>query len=368
MRNKFLILMTAGLPLLSTACQKSSQGDTTINTEQGALVKYFQNPLVNGDHADPFVAQKDGNYYFLSTKGNRVAIAKTKAMSQLANAIETTVWTPPENTDHSADLWAPELHFLAGKWYIYVAAAQKGVDDSNRMFVLENENADPTQGMWNFKGKIADSGNDQWAIDGSVATIGNKNYFVWSGWENPTEKYKQYIYLAPMSNPWTISGPRIKISSPTNDWEKWEPTFLGAGVNEGPIMLQRDANSPVFIIFSASRYSSDNYCLAQIQLKTGSDPAIAENWINKKQVFVKSDKNSVYGPGHNGFFTSSFTDQNGMVKSENWFIYHARSTPNNPGQARTTRMQQLSWKADGSPDFGTAISTGINLPCPINEQ
>nr|WP_199076921.1 glycoside hydrolase family 43 protein [Pedobacter sp. ASV19] len=369
MRNRLLTLIVAGLPLLSLACQKSSQGDTTIHTTTpGAVVKYFQNPLINGDHADPFVAQKDGNYYFLSTKGNYIAITKTKAMSQLATASETRVWTPSENTDHSADLWAPELHFLAGKWYIYVAAAQKGLADSNRMFVLENENTDPTQGTWNFKGKIADPANDQWAIDGSVATIGNKNYFVWSGWENSAEKYKQYIYLAPMSNPWTISGPRVKISSPTNDWEKWEPTSIGAGVNEGPIMLQRDADSPLFIIFSASRYSSDNYCLGQIQLKAGADPLLSENWINKKQVFVKSDKNMVYGPGHNGFFTSSRTDNKGVVQTENWFIYHARSTPNNPSQARTTRMQQLAWNTDGSPNFGTAISTGINLPCPIGEQ
>ncbi|RYY34057.1 MAG: glycosyl hydrolase family 43 [Sphingobacteriaceae bacterium] len=369
MKNKILTFLVAAIPLFALACQKSKTTDTSAKVDPpGEKVKYFKNPVINGDHADPYVAQRDGSYYFLATKGGNIAIAKTRAMSQLNLANETVVWTPPENTDHSVDLWAPELHFLSGKWYIYFAAAQRGVNDSNRMFVLENDNADPTQGEWTFKGKIFDAANDEWAIDGSILTIADKNYFVWSGWENANEKYKQYIYIAPMLNPWTLSGPRVKISSPTNDWEKWEPSFLGAGVNEGPIALQRDANSPIFVIFSASRYSSDNYCLAQIELKKDGNPLMPEDWINKKQVFTKSDKNMVFGPGHNGFFTSSSTNDKGEQQTENWFIYHARNMPNNPNQPRTSRIQKLTWNNDGSPNFGSATSTGVNIPCPIDEQ
>lgn len=327
----------------------------------------FQNPLNTNGKPDPYVAQKDGYYYFLSTKGNKIAITKTPSMSLLAAMPETTVWTPPTGTDHSSDIWAPELHFLSGKWYIYFAADDTGGDDNHRMFVLENPNADPTTGTWTFKGKIFDS-SDQWAIDGSVLTIGTNNYFIWSGWENVATKFKQYIYLAAMSDPWTISGPRIKVSSPTNNWEKYEPSGnLGAGVNEGPIMLQKDASSPVFIIYSASRYSSDNYCLAQIQLKAGGDPTVATDWINKKQVFVRNDAASVYGPGHNGFFTSSYTDANNVDHTENWFVYHARSTANTTTGARTPRMQKLTWNADGSPNFGVATATGVNTPIPVGD-
>nr|WP_067057456.1 glycoside hydrolase family 43 protein [Mucilaginibacter sp. L294] len=368
MRKRLFTLLVACIPMLTQAGQKNGASDAPAKIDSsGNKVSYFKNPVIDGDHPDPFVAQKDGNYYFLSTKGNRISIAKTRAMSQLVAADETVVWTPPQNTDHSADIWAPELHFLGGKWYIYFAAAQSGVDDSNRMFVLENESADPTKGTWAYKGKIADAGNDQWAIDGSILTIGDKNYFIWSGWENAAEKYKQYIFLAPMANPWTLSGARVKISLPTNDWERWEPTFLGAGVNEGPIMLQRDAKSPVFVIFSASRYSSDNYCLGQIQLKPGGDPTVSADWINKKQVFVKSDKNAVYGPGHNGFFSSSRQNDKGVTETENWFIYHARNTVNQPNQPRTVRMQKLIWNADGTPNFGTAVSTGVDIPRPIGD-
>lgn len=324
----------------------------------------FRNPLINASRADPYVAQKDGNYYFMYTRGSNLAIRKTTSMSLLANSTDVVVFTPPSGTDHSSNLWAPELHFLSGKWYIYFAA-NDGNGDNHRMFVLENSNSDPTTGTWTFKGKITDP-SDQWAIDGSVLTVGTSNYFIWSGWESVASRYKQYIYLAPMSNPWTISGPRVKISSPTNTWEKHEPSSIGAGVNEGPIMLQKDASSPVFVIFSASRYTSDDYCLGQIQLKAGGDPTVAADWINKKQVFVRNDANSVYGPGHNGFFTSSYTDPNGVSKTENWFIYHARSAPNNTG-SRTPRMQKLTWNSDGSPNFGTAVANGVDIPIPVGE-
>ncbi|MNK06008.1 Extracellular exo-alpha-(1-_5)-L-arabinofuranosidase precursor [compost metagenome] len=325
----------------------------------------FQNPLIEASRPDPYVAEKDGYYYFMYTRGNKIGLRKTTSMSLLSTATESVVWTPPTGTAYSSNIWAPELHFLSGKWYIYFAA-NDGTGDTHRMYVLENANADPMTGTWTFKGKIFDS-SDQWAIDGSVLTIGSTNYFIWSGWESTASRYKQYLYLATMSDPWTISGPRIKISSPTNTWEKHEPSSIGAGVNEGPIMLQRDASSPVFIIYSASRYSSDDYCLAQIQLKSGGDPTVAADWINKKQVFVRNDVNAVYGPGHNGFFTSSYTDPNGVVKKENWFIYHARSVPNVTNGARSPRMQKISWNVDGSPNFGVATATGVDITVPVGE-
>jgi GH43 family beta-xylosidase len=345
--------------------QKSSVTGTQDRFEFHNLE--FYNPLITAGRPDPYVAQKDGFYYFLSTKGNRISITKTADMSLLAVAPETTVWTPPTGTDYSGSIWAPELYYLSGKWYIYFAAANPSVADSHHMYVIENANADPTTGTWTFKGKISDTA-DQWAIDGSVLTIGTNNYLVWSGWENVATKYKQYIYIAAMSNPWTITGTRVRISSPTNNWERYEPSGnLGAGVNEAPIAIRKDANSPVFIIYSASRYTSDNYCLAQIQLTTGGNPLVATDWINKKQVFVRNDANSVYGPGHNGFFTSSYTDGNGTLRSENWFVYHARSVAANTTASRTARMQKLTWNTDGSPNFGTATSTSSRLPVPIGE-
>jgi GH43 family beta-xylosidase len=375
MKKIFFIKFLVAILIFGVACKKEKTGkavddgtkpvDEEPKTEEP--VATFQNPLIDVSRADPFVAQKDGNYYFMYTRGSNLGLRKTTKMSMLSKVSEKVIWTPPAGTAYSKNLWAPEIHYLSGKWYIYFAANDGG-GESHRMYVLENPNNDPTTGTWTFKGKIADT-SDQWAIDGSVLTVAGENYLIWSGWENVATKYKQYIYIAPMSNPWTITGERVKISSPTNNWEKYEPSgSFGAGVNEGPIMLQKDANSPVFIIYSASRFGSDNYCLAQIQLKNGGDPLKPADWINKKQVFVKNIGNSVFGPGHNGFFTSSLSNADGTVTTENWFIYHARDVANTPNGMRTPRMQKLTWNADGSPNFGTASAIGIDIPAPINEN
>jgi GH43 family beta-xylosidase len=44
---------------------------------------------------------------------------------------------------YSKELWAPELHFIKGKWYMYFAA-DDGNNNNHRIYVLENPTADPT--------------------------------------------------------------------------------------------------------------------------------------------------------------------------------------------------------------------------------
>ncbi len=319
---------------------------------------YFKNPIVEGGFADPYVVYKDGYYYAMTTSGNNIRIRKTKYMSLLNQAENRIIWTPATGTTYTSNIWAPELHYLNGRWYIYFAAS--GADVGQRMHVLESTSQDPSARSWIYKGKISDT-SDQWAIDGTVLKHNGKNFFIWSGWESEATKLKQHLYIASMSNPWTISGERTKISSPTNVWEKYEGSangdFVGAtGVNEAPIILKKDAESTVYLVFSVSRYNSDNYSLATMNLIHGGDPLNAAHWVNKKRVFISA--NGVYGPGHNSFFTSG---------SEHWIFYHARNTANTPNGSRTARIQKISWDANGAPIFGNPVSTSSQLEIPAGE-
>ena len=49
----------------------------------------------------------------------------------------TSVWVPDPESIYSKMLWAPELHLIDGKWYIYVAACD-GDNANHRMIVLES--------------------------------------------------------------------------------------------------------------------------------------------------------------------------------------------------------------------------------------
>src|SRR5439155_17959749 len=127
--------------------------------------KTFTNPLLPSG-ADPWSIYKDGYYYYTHTLGNKLVIWKTKNIANLRSARRDTVFVPPAGTSYSKQLWAPEIHFINNKWYVYFAA-DNGKNDNHRLFVLENASRDPMKGEWIFKGRIVDSSN-KWAIDGSV--------------------------------------------------------------------------------------------------------------------------------------------------------------------------------------------------------
>ena len=200
-----------------------------------------------------------------------------------------------------------------------------------------------------LKSKLA-APEDRWAIDGTVLEMPNgKLYFIWSGWRG-TENVAQSLYIAPMSNPWTISGNRVRISRPEYSWEKnWLP------INEGPETLWH--GNKLFVIYSASAFWTD-YCLGQLTW-TGGDVMDPKSWV-KSPVPVFSGTASVHGPGHCSFVQSP-------DDKEDWIIYHALIDPGSSHQ-RDVRIQPFSWNKDGSPHFGVPVPAGTALPVPSGEK
>jgi GH43 family beta-xylosidase len=334
------------------SCGKDS-GDNPTPTPPPTDATTFTNPLLSSG-PDPFVAQKDNYYYYTQTQGNKISIWKTTKMSQLKNATPVTVWTAVPGTAYSDAVWAPEIHYTNNKWYIYFAADSAGYDETHRMYVLENASSDPTSGTWTLKGKINEPSNN-WAIDASEFEYNGSSYLVWSGWANSSGG-KQSIYIAKLSDPYTISGSRVLISTPEYDWET-----NGFPVNEGPEVITNN-DGEVFLTYSASFCGTDDYCLGMLSLKPGGNPLVATDWVKSASpVFTKNTSNGAFGPGHNGFFLSP-------DGTENWIIYHANATshPNGDGcgDSRSPRMQKFAWNSDGSPNFGTpvAINTAIKKP------
>ena len=81
----------------------------------------FTNPLLPSG-ADPWVIYHAGYYYYTNSMGSKLILYKTKNMADLKSAPNKTIWTPPAGTMYSKELWAPELHFISQKWYMYFAA------------------------------------------------------------------------------------------------------------------------------------------------------------------------------------------------------------------------------------------------------
>ncbi|RYY58421.1 MAG: glycosyl hydrolase family 43 [Chitinophagaceae bacterium] len=303
--------------------------------------------------SDPWVIGKDGYYYYSQTMGNRIVLWKTEKMSSLGTASQVTVYTPPAGASNSANVWAPELHYLDGKWYIYYTAGS-GPDGTQRTWVLENASADPTTGTWTDKGRIFLADSDFWAIDGTVMEYNGQRYFIWSGRPDLSQQ-KQNLYIAKMGDPWTLTGTTTMISEPVISWE-----VNGGPVNEGPEYLTHNGKN--FLVYSASGCWTDDYSLGLLTLKEAGNPLLATDWTKSTQpVFTKNTTGKAYAPGHNAFFKSK-------DGSEDWILYHANSNSGDGcGEKRTVRMQEFTWNADGSPAFGTPVATLQSKPVPSGE-
>ncbi|WP_254389272.1 family 43 glycosylhydrolase [Streptomyces sp. AC550_RSS872] len=345
-RSKSLILcVLAALLALVATTQPASAADG----------RPYTNPLKSSKGADPWLQYHDGNYYLITTTFTGIlGIRKSPTLAGLATAPNVQVYsdtTPTRNTN----FWAPEMHLINGHWYVYYSAGQAGVAccDSQRTHVLESAGTDP-MGPYTYKGSLTGSNLTPggWLIDASVLRANNKLYLLGSGFINGST---QSLVIAPLSNPYTLAGDKFTIiSSPTLDWER-----SGSPVNEGPEPLYH--NGRTFLTYSASFCGTPDYKLGQLEL-TGSDPLNPASWTKKQTpVFQRNDAGGVYGPGHNGFFTSP-------DGTENWIVYHANSASNGGcGNGRTTRAQEFTWNADGTPNFGMPVALGTTLPGPSGE-
>lgn len=307
--------------------------------------------------ADPWVIRhSDGYYYMTVTTGVNVTLWRSRSLTGLGAGQRKTAWTPPPTGAVTKDLWAPELHHVNGRWYIYVAA-DDGRWKQHRMHVLENDNADPFQGEFVLKGKVFDPHADRWAIDGTLFSVKGRLFFVWSGWEG-TENVRQNLYIAPMSNPITLGGPRVEISRPQFAWEKAgsDPEHQLPEVNEGPVVLVRADR--VVIVYSAGGSWTNDYCLGMLTAQLDGDLLSPTTWKKREEpVFHRA--RGVIGPGH----CSVVTSPDG---AEDWLVYHAARFPG-AGWKRLVRAQPFSWGTDGLPNLGVPRDPNVPIPLPAGD-
>ena len=77
--------------------------------------------------ADPFITHIDGQFWFTASVPayDRIVLRRSETLAGLCSAEETTVWTAHIAGPMSKHIWAPELHRIDGRWYLYFAAGEK---------------------------------------------------------------------------------------------------------------------------------------------------------------------------------------------------------------------------------------------------
>ena len=310
----------------------------------------YNNPIVI-ERADPWVYKhNDGYYYFTgSVPGYQsIEVRRSKTLNGLQNGEIKTVWKAHNEGIQSELIWAPEIHYIRGKWYIYYAASNhaeiRDRDFHHRMFVLECDSENPLEGEWIEKGEIK-THQKSFAIDGTAFELNDKLYYVWCQLE-PAITNNSNLYISEMENPWTLKGKILLLSVPEYDWE-----CEGFKVNEGPAAIVKD--DKVIITYSASA-TDHTYKMGMLWADINDDLLDGFSWHKSPEpVFQSSEKNQQFGPGHNSF-TRDETDTYDLL------VYHARPTKVNMGDPlnnpnRHARVQGFDWDENGLPVFGEPV-------------
>ena len=333
--------------LLLGAC--SGQQTPPAPPPPPAAAGTIANPVL-GRGADPFVTVVDKTYHYVqsATDGSGVTVRSSASLAALQAAPKKQIIRGGTHGAPCCEYWAPEVHRIGSRWYVYVAA-DDGNNAHHRMYVFS---AAAITGPYAFDGELRLPG-DRWAIDATVLTTGGRSYVLWSGWPGATNG-EQDIYLARLASPTRAEGAGVRLSRPELDWETHAGS-VGVRVNEAPSVLT--SGSRVFVTYSASGCWTPDYALGMLSADLGSDLLDPASWRKSPApVLAPGGDSGLYGTGHNGFFSS-------RDGSQTWLVYHAVTSPDGScGADREVYAQPITFAADGTPELGTPSAAPVPVP------
>lgn len=311
-------------------------------------MKEMYNEVWIQKRADPYVYKHtDGTYYFTASlpEYDGIALRKADKLFDLKDAPEKMIWKKHDKGIMSFHVWAPELHFLFGKWYIYFAAGD--VDDiwAIRPYVLECQGDDPFNDEWIEKGMMQCSDEDPFSfrafsLDGTVLENHGEYYFIWAE-KVGVGKQISNLYIARMESATKLSTVQVLLTTPDYDWER-----VGFWVNEGPAFIKN--NGKIYMTYSASE-TGVAYCVGMLSADENDDLLDPKSWTKSRMPVLKTSENlKIYGPGHNSFTVND--------EGEPVMIYHARTEAEIVGNPlynpnRHAMVMKVKWKDSGEPEF-----------------
>ncbi|WP_077609287.1 glycoside hydrolase family 43 protein [Clostridium sp. Marseille-P2415] len=265
--------------------------------------------------ADPYLYRHtDGSYYFTASvpEYDRIILRRSDTILGLKAEKEVTIWEKHGQGIMSTHIWAPELHYLDGRWYVYFAAGD--VDDvwAIRPYVLECREPDPMAGPWKELGMMQsfdDYSFRDFSLDMTVFEHGGSRYCIWAEKVSVGKKISN-LYIARLETPWKLSSEQVTLSTPDYDWER-----VGFWVNEGPAVLKH--GNKIYVTYSASSTGAC-YCMGMLSIDADADLLDRNAWKKeRKPIFKTVPEKGIFGPGHNCFVKS----EDGL---KDIMVYHAR--------------------------------------------
>ena len=338
-------------------------------TVKGNIIQpVYKNPFIE-QRADPYIVKgEDGYYYFTASypmvgsndpEGyDRIILRRSTTLQGLENSPEITIWDEKNSSTSFRYVWAPELHFINGTWYVLFTTSQSksnvwGIRPV--MIACTQGDKDPyNPDCWEKEGHYCEAFNgdaiafSHFSLDMTYFELNGEHYVVWA--EKPGTSNLMIASVDP-AKPWIMTSKSVLLSQPEYAWE-WKNNDW---VNEGPAVIKN--NGKVYIAFSASAVD-ETYCVGFLYADETSDLLNATSWTKTDYPVLESvDLENQNGPGHNSFTIDEYG--NPVI------VYHAR-TPGDPGDkglydpGRHARIKNMNFNADGVPVLNMTPEEELN--------
>jgi arabinan endo-1,5-alpha-L-arabinosidase len=272
---------------------------TLLVTPAASAADYPNPGVVTGDVAvhDPSVVKVNGTYYLLSTgTGLEIRTSTDRTAFRRIGSVwpNGASWAHPF-TGGSDNLWAPDISFHNGQFYLYYAASSFGSQNS-AIFLATSTTAQP--GSWSNKGIVVqtNSSSDHNAIDPNLVVDASGNWWLtygsfWTG--------IKMIRIDPATG---------KQSGSTRYNLAQRPSSAGGAI-EAPYIVYRSGYYYLFASFDyCCRGTSSNY-----RTMVGRSTSVTGPYVDRNGVAMTSGggteilatHGSIFGPGHPAVFADT---------------------------------------------------------------
>jgi beta-xylosidase len=299
-----------------------------LSSASSANAQCFPNPIRDAATADPGVLRVGSAWYVYHTgKNSSGAYPILKSTDRVNWTNVGYIFTPgryPGWCNESPDWWAPEVHFVNGRYVAYFSARQ----DSNGKFAIGAATSSSPEGPFTSIGPPIATHSGWGLIDASFFKDPEtgRSYCLWKDDKNalsPQQPTPIVLYEV-QADGVTRIGPAQLLIQNTLAWE--------GNLVEAPSLVYR--NNYYYLFYSANAYYDDRYAVGVARATSVGGP-----YTKLGDPILVSDA-QYSGPGHQFIMQDS---------SGEWLMfYHARVKANGT-TARHLMQDAIAWGADNWP-------------------
>jgi arabinan endo-1,5-alpha-L-arabinosidase len=315
---------------------------------------FAQDHVQNISVHDPVIAKQGDSYYLFST-GKGIAMWSSPDLknwkSEKPVFSEAPQWAVQEIPSFKGHIWAPDISFYNGTYYLYYSVSAFGKNTSC-IGLVTNTTLDPSNSAyhWVDHGKIIQSfpGQTNWnAIDPNLITDKKGNPYLvfgsfWDGLKMVKLSQDRLTVFEDISKIPTIASRKRNVSQENPPAIEDSPKDAGGNAIEAPFVFKK---GKYYYLFASIDYCckgpKSTYKMIVGRAKELSGPYVDKLGVPMTQaggtILLEGDKNW-YGVGHNSVYTFNDTD---------YLIFHGYDATDN-GKSKL-RVEKLAWDKSGWP-------------------